>query len=147
MGQEWYGISAGYGELGFTLRTWETPVMKELQKSVDTVVQRIAESNKLKIEQRYFEEFNSIINEEECANQIENAASSNGLSFHQMTYPMNWGEDYGLFTSLYKGAMFGLGAGTAMPALHNPDYDFPDEIAESGIKMFVDLIRQNDLYD
>jgi metal-dependent amidase/aminoacylase/carboxypeptidase family protein len=38
------------------------------------------------------------------------------------------GEDFGLFTQHYPGAMFGLGSGTDSPALHNPDYDFPDDI-------------------
>jgi metal-dependent amidase/aminoacylase/carboxypeptidase family protein len=36
------------------------------------------------------------------------------------------GEDFGLFTQHYPGAMFGLGSGT--DSLHNPDYDFPDDI-------------------
>jgi hypothetical protein len=29
--------------------------------------------------------------------------------------------------------MFGLGSGTDSPALHNPDYDFPDDIITTGI--------------
>jgi hypothetical protein len=37
--------------------------------------------------------------------------------------------------------MFGLGAGD-VPALHNPDYDFPDEIIPHGIFMFHHIINQ-----
>jgi len=36
--------------------------------------------------------------------------------------------------------MFGLGAGENSPALHHEDYDFPDEIIETGAKMFYDII-------
>ena len=36
--------------------------------------------------------------------------------------------------------MFGLGAGINTPALHNSDYDFPDEIIETGITMFKSII-------
>ena len=36
--------------------------------------------------------------------------------------------------------MFGLGSGEETPALHNPDYDFPDEIIETGIAMFREII-------
>jgi hypothetical protein len=36
-----------------------------------------------------------------------------------------------LDTQHFSGAMFGLGSGTT-PALHNPDYDFPDEIIPTG---------------
>ena len=32
--------------------------------------------------------------------------------------------------------MFGLGAGEETPALHNPDYDFPDELIETGVRLF-----------
>jgi hypothetical protein len=38
--------------------------------------------------------------------------------------PFTW-EDFGLFYQ-YPGAMFGLGSRNS--ALHNPDYDFPDDI-------------------
>jgi metal-dependent amidase/aminoacylase/carboxypeptidase family protein len=37
--------------------------------------------------------------------------------------------------------MFGLGSDIDQPALHNPDYDFPDELLPTGIKVFWGLIR------
>ena len=145
MGQEWYGISAGNAVLGYTIRTWETAVMRQLQRECVQLIERIGSEHNLQLTTHFFEEFNSVVNDPLAAEQIEKAAQNVNCAFKQMTYPMNWGEDYGLFTQKYRGAMFGLGAGTAMPALHNPDYDFPDQIAESGIKMFVDPIHQNDL--
>jgi metal-dependent amidase/aminoacylase/carboxypeptidase family protein len=54
---------------------------------------------------------------------------------------MKWGEDFGLFTEHFKGAMFGLGSGTEQPALHNPDYDFPDALLETGSVMFEAIVR------
>jgi len=38
--------------------------------------------------------------------------------------------------------MFGLGAGETAPALHNPDYDFPDGLIGSGGAMFRRIITQ-----
>jgi metal-dependent amidase/aminoacylase/carboxypeptidase family protein len=40
------------------------------------------------------------------------------------------GEDFGLFTQHYPGAMGWDQEQT--PALHNPDYDFPDDIITTG---------------
>ena len=40
--------------------------------------------------------------------------------------------------------MFGIGAGEDTPALHNPDYDFPDDIIPAGIAVFERIIRQAD---
>jgi metal-dependent amidase/aminoacylase/carboxypeptidase family protein len=43
------------------------------------------------------------------------------------------GEDFGFFTQQYPGAMFGLGSGITT-ALHNPDYDFPDDLSVRGFR-------------
>ena len=50
-------------------------------------------------------------------------------------------EDFGLFTARFPGCMFGLGAGEGTPALHNPDYDFPEAIAPHGIALFERIVR------
>ena len=72
---------------------------------------------------------------------IRQAAASTENAFHTIDQPFRWGEDFGEITSRYKGAMFGLGAGENRPDLHNPDYDFPDEILSNGIEMMVALIK------
>ncbi|HKL66769.1 MAG TPA: hypothetical protein VJ877_02670, partial [Bacteroidales bacterium] len=59
----------------------------------------------------------------------------------EMEKPFKWSEDFSHFTKKYKGAMFGLGSGKDQPALHNPDYDFPDQILASGINMFLNIYR------
>jgi len=38
--------------------------------------------------------------------------------------------------------MFGLGAGKNHPALHAQTYDFPDEIINTGISMFTQIINE-----
>lgn len=66
------------------------------------------------------------------------------MNYTNKEKPFPWGEDFGLFGSKFKTAMFGLGAGENTPPLHNPAYDFPDEIAKSGIAMFHEIIKQLD---
>jgi len=39
--------------------------------------------------------------------------------------------------------MFGLGAGESTPALHNPDYDFPDDIRPAGARVFIELLKKH----
>jgi metal-dependent amidase/aminoacylase/carboxypeptidase family protein len=56
--------------------------------------------------------------------------------------PFPWSEDFGVFTNHYKGALFGLGAGTEAPQLHNEDYDFPDVLLEKGTSMFYSIIDE-----
>ena len=57
--------------------------------------------------------------------------------------PFKWGEDFGLFTQTYKGAMFGIGDGEKSPALHNNDYDFNDTLIEPAARLFFDLVAQH----
>jgi metal-dependent amidase/aminoacylase/carboxypeptidase family protein len=64
--------------------------------------------------------------------------------FQYLTYPFKWGEDFGFFTSQYQGAMIGLGAGKETPALHNPDYDFPDDIIKTGINLYKSILLNID---
>jgi metal-dependent amidase/aminoacylase/carboxypeptidase family protein len=42
----------------------------------------------------------------------------------------------------FPGVLFGLGSGVTQPQLHNPDYDFPDDIIETGVKMFYGIYQQ-----
>ncbi|HRF20382.1 MAG TPA: hypothetical protein PK977_19520, partial [Chitinophagaceae bacterium] len=69
-------------------------------------------------------------------------AVANGLSIKEQPLPFKFGEDFGWYTTEYKSALFGIGAGIHHPALHHADYDFPDAIIETGIKMFGSIIEQ-----
>ncbi len=55
--------------------------------------------------------------------------------------PFRWSEDFGYFTQKYKGGYFGLGSGENQPALHNPNFDFPDDLIETGVKVFYSIYK------
>jgi amidohydrolase len=137
-----YGISAGYGELHFTIRSWSIDLMAQRCDEMVAFVKDSCKKYKLESAISWTQVFHANINHPEAVDMIRKAATQNKLELTEREYPFRWGEDFGLFTKQYKGAMFGLGAGTSTPALHNPDYDFPDEITESGIRMFYQIIQQ-----
>ena len=78
----------------------------------------------------------------EAANFIRNAASNLDLQVLEKDLPFTFGEDFGLFTQKFKGAILGLGSGENTPALHNPDYDFPDEIIKTGSTLFYQIAKE-----
>jgi amidohydrolase len=141
MGELAYGVSAGAGEVHYTLRTWKNEVMDRFTKEIISITEQIAKQNKLNYTIEFTQEFASNQNDKEAVEQITAAAKINELKFIERPYPFKWGEDFGLFTEKYKGAMFGIGSGSNCPALHNPDYDFPDEIIPTGISMFTSIIK------
>jgi amidohydrolase len=140
MGQKSYGISPAKGELHYTVRTWSNEKMLILKTQIEAVVKKTCQMHKLEYELEWLEYFPASNNDMECNNYIENAAQENTYKIIKRPHPFKFGEDFGWFSKEYKAAMFGLGAGINTPALHNADYDFPDEIIETGITMFKSII-------
>ena len=142
MGELAYGISAGYGEVHLTLRAWTNSVMRKLMEDVQSRAQEVGVKHHLKVDIDWIEEFHASENDPMSANVVRRAANASGFLLTEMLEGMKWGEDFGLFTEQVPGAMFGLGSGVDTPALHNPDYDFPDELIETGVQMFYSIAKK-----
>lgn len=142
MGEKSYGVSAGYGEVHLTLRTWKNDVMEELEKQLMQQVKKICGKRNLRLEEEWLEIFEANENDDEAFEIIKSSAGDLEYDFHVREHPFKWGEDFGLFTKKFKGAMFGIGSGENTPALHNPDYDYPDAITETGINMFISILKK-----
>ncbi|RKS50718.1 amidohydrolase [Gillisia mitskevichiae] len=142
MGQIAYGVSAGSGELHYTIRTRDEEHMTKLKLAINELVYNICKQYNLGIETGWFDYFPTSANDPFCNDLIQKAAEINNLKINEKPYPYKFGEDFGWYSKYYKSAMFGLGAGENSPALHNPDYDFPDEIIPTGMAMFTSIIDQ-----
>lgn len=142
MGEKSYGVTAGYGEVHLTIRAWEHPYLIKQSKKLESLAHTTGDQFGLKTKVDWTEEFSANNNAPEVVGQIKDAATKLDLSVQQLSHPMKWGEDFGLFTQHYTGAMFGLGAGEDSPALHNPDYDFNDTLIEPGSQVFEHIVRQ-----
>lgn len=142
MGAPAYGISAGDGELHYTIRTWSEENMQLLKEKLLMIVAEACRADELQFRIDWFDFFPSAVNNTECNEIIRNAAAVNGFAITEQAVPFKFGEDFGWYTAEIKSAMFGIGAGIDHPALHHADYDFPDEIIETGIRMFGSIITQ-----
>jgi amidohydrolase len=142
MGELAYGISAGYGEVHFTIRSWSKILMKENSSKLLNYIHQTCKIHQLESEIIWTQEFAATMNHKKAVEKIIDAANHYNYRVSKPTHPFKWGEDFGLFTQQYEGAMFGLGAGLETPALHNADYDFPDKILTTGINMFYQIIKK-----
>lgn len=140
MGEKSYGTSAGYAQIGYTIRTWDNRRFEKYKEKIINKVTKICEKAQLSFKMTWLEPFKSNNNHLEAFQKIEAASRINGFPFIHITEPFNFGEDFGLFTEYYKGAMFGIGSGENCPALHTADYDFPDVLIEIGSDMFMQLL-------
>ncbi len=140
MGEKAYGISAGKASIHLTLRCWNDENLQTLEKNIESLSKTLAKKHNLQISFSYTQTFHANNNELSATNFVRTSASNQNMKITERSFPFKWGEDFGLFTSQFKGCMFGLGSGENSPALHNPDYDFPDECIETGVKIFAGII-------
>lgn len=142
MGELSYGVSAGHAEVHYTLRTWSSEVMDDLTSRLLKRIKEISGKYNLKHSINWTEAFEANKNSSTAVQLIKEASSKVNVDSEERERPFKWGEDFGLFTQKFEGAMFGIGSGMDCPALHNPDYDFPDEIIDTGIKMFTTIVEK-----
>ena len=139
IGTQDYGISAGEGELHYTFRSWTKVKLEAAKKQLTQLISDICGQYQLTYTLDWIYYFAASINEEFAVNCIKQSTLKNSFSYYNKPDPFQWGEDFGLFTEKFRGAMFGLGAGEDMPALHHVDYDFPDDIIPFGIETFYGI--------
>jgi amidohydrolase len=142
MGEKAYGVAAGAGEVHFTLRAHTNEQLQVAEAHFREKIRHIATENQLQIHFEVTDEFPSNDNDANAFEIVKAAAQVAGLNFLQATESLSWGEDFGCFTAAFPGALFGLGAGTDHPVLHSEHYDFPDELLESGVAIFNQIITQ-----
>jgi amidohydrolase len=142
MGEESYGVSAGKGSLGYTFRSYDQAFFNLQKKKIEEVVSELASKYELEINYQWKEAFSATMNNTDAVDWIKTAATSLDLSIVEKTAPFDWGEDFGLFTQHYKGALFGWGAGKDCFPLHDSRYDFPDDITTDAIDLFYEIAKQ-----
>lgn len=141
LGEIAFGTSPGYAEIRITLRSFENEDMEILTKEAEKIVTEIAQQEQLEMNIEYSEIFPATLNDEGCLNFIKQSAKINQFDMKELETPFKWSEDFGYYSETYKTGFFGLGSGTEQAALHNPDFDFPDQIIETGIKMFYQIYK------
>lgn len=144
MGADAFGTTAGEATVGYTFRAWYNTLFgqkkEEIEKGVKNTVRK---TEGLDVHFNWIEPFASCENNSDAVQRIMSAAEKCKFNYIIKPEPFSWGEDFGLITNEYPGALFGLGAGTNVPSLHNPDYDFPDELIESGAQMFFAIAEES----
>ncbi len=142
LGEKAYGVSAGEGSVHLTIRADSNERLDNAIEKAKAVAQRAAEEEGLKVEFEMIEPFESNQNHPDAVAVINNSAEKLGLEKINLTEGFRFGEDFGVFTNMYPGAMFGVGSGENCRPLHHPEYDYPDEITETGINMFLEIQKR-----
>ncbi len=136
-----FGVSPAKARVCATLRSYLDEDLELLSQKTEQKAKELAKNYDLKLKISYSEKFAATTNTQKSVASIKKAAQKLELNYQNKEKPFSWSEDFGQFTTRFEGAMFGLGSGTNTPELHHSNYDFPDEITQTGINMFVELIK------
>lgn len=145
VGEPAYGVTAGHGVLRFTLRAKDDKLLQQTKVRLDEIVKRVAGATPgLTTAIGWKEYFAASSNAVEAVDRIRAAARACGLPHQEKPQPFSWGEDFGLLTQQYDGALFGLGSGESQPPLHHQHFDFPDDLVPIGVRLFYEMARRED---
>ena len=141
VGEQAYGVAAGHGVLRFTLRAKDDGLLQEMKKEVTRITdEAVACTEGLSSNIAWKEYFAASKNHKDAVNSIRTAAEACHLKYMEKEVPFSWGEDFGLLTQHYDGALFGLGSGESQPPLHHQLFDFPDELVPVGVRIFCQIL-------
>ena len=142
LGEAAFGIAPGEAELWATLRTIDDDKMAALRAAAMDLAQAEATTHGLTVSFTHHDDFAASVNDPAATAQLMRALDALDLPHDPGDLPMRASEDFGRFGQHgTRSAMLFLGAGESHAALHNPDYDFPDDLIPIGVQIFHTVLR------
>lgn len=141
IGEPSFGVAPGEAEIFATLRTAGDEGMANLEATARALANTAAEKFGLSVDFEVCDNFAASINDPNAYNVATTAMDAIGISYGDAGVPMRASEDFGVFGWNAKAAMLCLGPGEDYAALHNPDYDFPDDLIPIGSAIFERIAR------
>lgn len=141
IGEPTFGIAPGEAEIFATLRTAGDASMDSLETTARSLANSVAEKFGLGVSFELCDRFAASVNDPDAYAVATKALEALGVPYGQESVPMRASEDFGVFGWGAKAAMLCLGTGENHAALHNPDYDFPDDLIPIGSAIFERIAR------
>lgn len=148
IGEPAFGTTPGHAQIMSTIRAHESGDLDLLCDRALEFARSEAGRRNLDLDYEWTEVFHPTRNHPEAVSMIEQAArrhqgqksEAHVAGITRLPLPFSWSEDFSRFTDRFTGAIFGLGAGENHPHLHDTNYDFPDELLDTGMMLFAGII-------
>jgi amidohydrolase len=141
IGEPNFGIAPGEAEVFATLRAAGDAGIESLEDAARNLSTSIADEYGLRVLCDIHDHFAASVNDADAYDVATRAMEAIGVPHGQESVPMRASEDFGVFGWGAKAAMLFLGSGEDHAALHNPDYDFPDDLIPMGSAIFERITR------
>lgn len=141
IGEPSFGVAPGEGVIFATLRSAGDEGMDSIDATARNLAIAVAKEFGLSVEFEVSDNFAASINDAEAYGVATAAMAAINVAHGDAGVPMRASEDFGVFGWDAKAAMLCLGPGEKYAALHNPDYDFPDDLIPIGSAIFERIAR------
>jgi N-acetyldiaminopimelate deacetylase len=122
-----------------THRTLTMENRDTINKIMNRVAKSTAEAHGLKHDVKILGSFDPVVNDEDLYNKFKDKVIDCYYKFNECEYTMT-GEDFGFFTTYYKGLLFWLGSGDMENSLHSDKFLPKQECVEVGVDIMWKLI-------
>ncbi len=137
-----YNVIPGSLEIKGTARYLNTEYEDVLPERIGLLANNIASGYGLTAEVEYFKGCPPLVNSEKEAQFAEKVAQSLLGEMNVLRgEPIMGGEDFGLFLKRIPGVLAFIGNGEDSPLLHNPAFDFNDEVLPIGASYFSRIVE------
>lgn len=140
-GSRSFGVAAGSGEIGLTLRAWFTEDLKKLKEKVMSLSEDICSRQGIQCSFETVDEFPATENSKDLYQKVVDAAGKADLHIITPDEPFRWSEDFGWYGGKTKAFMLGIGAGRKAAGLHTPEYEWNDQVTLSAVRLFKKVIE------
>ncbi len=141
IGEPSFGIAPGDAVIRATLRTARDDAMAGVAAEARMLATAAAQQAGLAVSFEVCDDFAASINDPDATRIAIAALEAMGVPHGDLDLPMRASEDFGVFGRDAGAAMMLLGPGMDYAALHNPDYDFPDDLIPVGSAIFDRIAR------
>ena len=144
LGAKAFGTAPADAVIWVTLRAETNDMMNRLIEFSKNQIKEVSACFDLKFEISFEDIFPATINSTEAINIVLNACKSKPVEI--LNAPFRWSEDFSRFFNDKPGALIGMGAGKNCKNLHNPEYDFPDDLIEAGIDIYWNILNELNIF-
>tara|TARA_R110002049_G_scaffold10127_3_gene50498 strand:+ start:208176 stop:209321 length:1146 start_codon:yes stop_codon:yes gene_type:complete len=141
IGEPSFGISPGDAVVYATLRSANDAGKDAIADEARALAHAVAAEHGLSVAFEVCDDFAASINDPHAYDVAVAAMDALGVAHGQQGVPMRASEDFGVFGWGARAAMLCLGPGEDYAALHNPDYDFCDDLIPIGSAIFDRIAR------
>lgn len=140
MGEKNFGISPANGEISLTIRAEKE---EELYKLVEIIKKKIEIYCKdgYTYSSEIYDAFPETNNDVKLTRETINLLEQKGYKTYKIAYPFTASEDFGYYKKFAKSFFFFLGTGNC-PPLHDDNFQFNDNVLETGIGIFKEIIMK-----